>query len=147
MSRIELAAWRFLSSRRCPGLAVAHIEFIDGPKPVITAPANDLGFYESATAETFGEAAVKLALKLGMPPARIRIDPTAQNVLRPGEKLCTYCDPPQWREVIEFTRHPGGVGGIDNRCNWCRSRYRRERRLFKTRLRRNSVTCQENTNK
>lgn len=144
---IELRAWRFLASRRCPGLAVAHIEFIDGPQPTIIAPADKPGFYESAKAETYGEAAVRLALKLGMPPARARLDQTEQNILRPGEKLCTYCDPPRWREVEEFTRHPGGVGGIDNRCNWCRSRYRRERRLFKTRLKRNSVTCQKEPNK
>lgn len=64
--RIELAAWRFLAQRRCPGLAVAHIEFVDGAKPTVVTPAAKLGFYESASGKTFGEAAVDLALKLGM---------------------------------------------------------------------------------
>lgn len=66
MSRLELAAWRFLALRRCPGLAVAHVEFIDGPRPTMSAPADERGFYVSAGGATFGEAAVSLALKLGM---------------------------------------------------------------------------------
>lgn len=64
---LELAAWRFLSLRRCPGLSVAHLEFIDGPEPTLTTPADELGFYESATGATFGEAAIALARELGAP--------------------------------------------------------------------------------
>jgi len=72
---IELAAWRFLAQRRCPGLAVAHIEFIDGEEyapeftKTIVTPAVQLGFYESGVGHTFGEAAIALATKLGMPNA------------------------------------------------------------------------------
>lgn len=44
---------------------------------------------------------------------------------RRGFKLCAYCDPPCWRERAEFTSHPATPDGLDNRCNWCRARYRR----------------------
>lgn len=67
---LELAAWRFLAKRRTGSLAVAHIEFIDGDTPEskssIVTPSEEQGVYESASGATFGEAAVALAIRLGM---------------------------------------------------------------------------------
>ena len=64
---IELAAWRFLASHRVGGLAATHVQFIDsGTECRINTPSHDR-FYESVGAPTWGEAAVKLALALGMP--------------------------------------------------------------------------------
>ena len=64
---LELAAWRFLAIRRVGSLAVAHVEFIDSETPALRTPANVPGFYETANGASFGEAAIKLSLKLGMP--------------------------------------------------------------------------------
>lgn len=61
-------------------------------------------------------------------PGKHRLPHFAERV-RGRLKLCTYCDPPQWRDIEEFTSHPNTRDGRDNRCNFCRSRYRRERRL------------------
>lgn len=68
MSReaIELTAWRFLASHRADGLSVSHVHFFDATECRLNTPI-DAGCYESAGGKTFGEAAIKLALALGMP--------------------------------------------------------------------------------
>ena len=64
---LKLAAWRFLAAHRVGSLAVSHAQFIDGSDgPHINAPSRDQ-YYESASAPTWGEAAIKLARSLGMP--------------------------------------------------------------------------------
>ncbi len=64
--QLELSAWRFLAAHRVGGLCVTHVSFIDGDNgPTMNTPSVD-GFYESAFAPTFGEAAIELALALGM---------------------------------------------------------------------------------
>lgn len=64
--RVELSAWRFLAAHRVGGLAVTHVTFIDGDDgPTMNTPSHD-GFYESVSAPSFGEAAIELALALGM---------------------------------------------------------------------------------
>jgi hypothetical protein len=62
---LELRAWRFLAQHRVGSLAVTHLQFIDGPQPTINTPSTDQ-HYEQASGETFGAAAIELALLLGM---------------------------------------------------------------------------------
>lgn len=52
--------------------------------------------------------------------------PRYSNRIRGREKYCAYCE--QWREKEEYTSHPVTRDGLDNRCNWCRQRLKRERR-------------------
>ena len=78
---LELAAWRFLAAHRVAGLHVSHVQFIDGAECRLSTPSC-LEFYESAGGKTFGEAAIKLALALGMPwPSRC---PAVHAVLGDG---------------------------------------------------------------
>lgn len=63
---IELSAWRFLASHRVGTLAVSHVQFIDGDECRMNTPSS-AEFYESAGGATFGEAAINLAIALGMP--------------------------------------------------------------------------------
>ncbi len=65
---LELRAWRFLAAHRVGTLDVTHVTFIDGPLPCVTTPSTGQ-HYESSKADSFGEAAIKLAIKLGMPCA------------------------------------------------------------------------------
>jgi hypothetical protein len=63
---LELSAWRFLASHRVGALCATHVQFIDGDECRANTPSC-LEFYESAGGKTFGEAAIRLALALGMP--------------------------------------------------------------------------------
>lgn len=63
---LELRAWRFLSVHRVGALKVTHVTFINGDDSCrVNTPSFD-GFYESAKSATFGEAAISLAVALGM---------------------------------------------------------------------------------
>jgi len=62
---LELAAWRFLAEHRVDGLCVSHVQFTEGAERRLCAPSED-GAYESAGGKTYGEAAIKVALALGM---------------------------------------------------------------------------------
>lgn len=64
---LELSAWRFLAAHRVGGLAASHAQFIDsGSECRINTPSHD-HYYESVGAPTWGDAAIKLAIALGMP--------------------------------------------------------------------------------
>ncbi len=71
---LELEAWRFIANHRVRikggALTVSHARFIDDHASGlyhINTPAGCEGVYASESGATFGEAAIKLALALGMP--------------------------------------------------------------------------------
>jgi hypothetical protein len=64
--QLELAAWRFLAAHRVGSLSVTHLLFTDSERSHVSTPSV-AGFYATAEADTFGEAAIELALELGMP--------------------------------------------------------------------------------
>lgn len=47
------------------------------------------------------------------------------------EKFCAYCD--CWWPLDCFRRHPGGAGGLDNRCRACQAERRTTAQLAEQR--------------
>lgn len=64
---LELAAWRFIAAHRVGSLRASPAQFIDGDNGCHINTPSCLEYYASAAGASFGEAAIKLAITLGMP--------------------------------------------------------------------------------
>ncbi len=91
LDALELQAWRFLALHRVGTLGVSHVQFIDAEQCRINTPSTG-EFYESACGATFGEAAIKLAVALGMPcPLPCDAEPSGPGV---GTSSAPIATPP-----------------------------------------------------